>query len=258
MTRDLKAASGRSQRLGSDPPAAALALTFDNLGETADEPAVAVALPALLDRLDELGLRATFCVEAVNCELHPGPVREIGARGHELAHHGWRHEHWADLDQRSERELLERGLAAFARLGIDVSGFRPPGGRLAPSSEQTLAELGFRWCSPAGDEPLVAAGGLVVLPFRWPLVDAYHLMPSVRARGGGPPGGGVHTLAAAFAAELARLAGEGGLATAIFHPFLRLDGQQEAALDDLLERIAALAARGAFVGPAGELADALR
>ena len=60
-----------------------IALTFDNLGEAADlerglwpesEPlgahvSVTAVLPRLLDELDELGLRATVCVEAINCEM---------------------------------------------------------------------------------------------------------------------------------------------------------------------------------------------
>ena len=73
-----------------------IALTFDNLGEAADlerglwpadaplghHPSVTVALPRLLDALDDLGLRATFCVEALNCEVYPDAVRGIAARGH--------------------------------------------------------------------------------------------------------------------------------------------------------------------------------
>ena len=64
-----------------------IALTFDNLGEAADlerglwpddaplgrHPSVTVALPRLLDELADLDLRATFCVEALNCELYPRP-----------------------------------------------------------------------------------------------------------------------------------------------------------------------------------------
>lgn len=249
-----------------------LALTFDNLGEVADHgpdgsllaptarhPSVAVALPRLLERLAELELTATFCVEAANCELNPDALLAIGEGGHELAHHGWRHEDWGGLEPARERELLERGLDAFAALGIDVTGFRPPGGRLARGSVQALQELGFRWCSPAGEEPVVH-GELVELPFRWPLVDAYHLLPAVRSRGGGTPfDGGPETLAATFEAELAQLAERGGVRTAIFHPFLLLDPQGGAAIEQILTDIGELASNGTvWVGPAGELAAQLR
>ena len=60
-------------------------LTFDNLGEASElergtwppdeplgrHPSVLTALPRLLSELDVLGLRATFFVEAINCELYP-------------------------------------------------------------------------------------------------------------------------------------------------------------------------------------------
>src|ERR1700722_15642397 len=96
-----------------------ITLTFDNLGEATAlergtwnrsaplgaDPSVTVALPRLLDELARLGLPATFCVEAINCGLYPAAVREIDARGHELAMHGWGHERWSELDGEHEREL---------------------------------------------------------------------------------------------------------------------------------------------------------
>src|SRR5450755_2989772 len=121
-----------------------LVLTFDNLGEASQlergtwpageplgrDPSVHVALPRLLDALDANGLTATFFVEAINCELYPEALLEIAARGHELGHHGWRHESWDGLSPQRERETVTRGMAAFGALGVEVVGFRPPGGRL--------------------------------------------------------------------------------------------------------------------------------
>ncbi|HET6571583.1 MAG TPA: polysaccharide deacetylase family protein, partial [Solirubrobacterales bacterium] len=66
----------------------ALSLSFDNLG--VDEgTSAAAALPALLERLAERDLSATFFVEGVNAELDPGALREIAAAGHEVAYHAW-------------------------------------------------------------------------------------------------------------------------------------------------------------------------
>jgi len=70
-------------------------------------------------------------------------------------------------------------------------GFRPPGGELTEATPALLRELGFEWCSPAGDEARVD-GGLAYLPFDWELVDAYHLMDSfasLRAARGEPDEG---------------------------------------------------------------------
>src|ERR1035437_2934637 len=139
-------------------------LTFDNLGEASElergtwpnnqpvgrHASAKEILPRLLHELDGLGLKATFFVEAINCELYPSELLEIVARGHELGMHGWRHESWAELSAQGEREALARGMRAFASRGIEVAGFRPPGGRLTPRSASLLREAGLRWCSPVG------------------------------------------------------------------------------------------------------------
>jgi len=169
---------------------AAVSVTFDNLGEVSDlergqwpddEPlghhfSVTRGLPRILDLLDETGLRATFFVEGLNTELYPDTLREIAAAGHEIAYHGWRHERWAELSPSSEKELLERGVRRMGELGLRPVGFRPPGGELTRSSLGMIRDLGFTYCSPAG-EALESSGGIVVLPFRWPLVDAFHYLP---------------------------------------------------------------------------------
>ena len=94
-----------------------------------EHPSVTEALPWLLDALDACGLRATFFVEAINCELYPEAVRSIADRGHELGMHGWRHEEWGGLSVDRERAILERCVRGFGSLGGRLRGFRPPGGR---------------------------------------------------------------------------------------------------------------------------------
>ena len=181
-----------------------IVLTFDNLGEASalqrgtwnpqtplgSDPSVTQALPWLLDALDHSGLRATFFVEAINCELNPEALQTISARGHELGVHGWEHEEWGGLDAETERDLLERATRAFAGLGLSPRGFRPPGGELTPRTPALLRELGFAWCSPACQGPRSPSEGLVTVPFDWELVDAYHLMGRFAAlrerRGDGP------------------------------------------------------------------------
>jgi peptidoglycan/xylan/chitin deacetylase (PgdA/CDA1 family) len=250
----------------------ALALTFDNLGEAADlerglwpaerpvgrDPSVVSALPAVLDALDACELRATFFVEAINCEIYPDAVRAIAARGHEIGHHGWRHERWSDLDAARERELLSRGLDAFAALGIAVGGFRPPGGELTPRTAALLREHGLRWCSPLADGARVDAG-LAVIGFRWQLVDAYHRLAGfadLRTSLGddAAPLDAAQT-AARLRAQLEPLARDGGRLTLILHPFLAEDSDGLAALRELLRAIASLRAGGdVWVGRGGDLA----
>ena len=171
----------------------AIVLTFDNLGEASElergtwpadrplghHPSVTVALPRLLGFLAELGLRATFFVEAINCELNPEAVTSIAAAGHELGIHGWRHERWAEVTSPGrERELLRRSRGAYAQLGIDPVAFRPPGGELHADTPALLREIGCRWVSPHGTRFSVDGDGFGWVPFQWERVDAYLRMDS--------------------------------------------------------------------------------
>jgi peptidoglycan/xylan/chitin deacetylase (PgdA/CDA1 family) len=217
-----------------------VALTFDNLGEAAEDekpsgrhPSVTVALPAILDALDRLGLEATFCVEGVNAREYPDAVREIAARGHEVALHAWEHERWDDLEPEREAELIRRGRDAFAELGIAVKGFRPPGGGLTERTLPLLSAAGFEWCSPAGERPRLDPSGVAIVPFRWPLVDASYLHPPLATT----------LLSPAEAAERlwAELqADDADPAVLVLHPFLAVDEEARAAIVGLLERLARL------------------
>jgi peptidoglycan/xylan/chitin deacetylase (PgdA/CDA1 family) len=61
-------------------------------------------------------------------------------------------------------------------IGIHPRGFRPPGGGLTERTTTLLAEHGYDYVSPVGEREGVL-DGLAVLPFRWPLVDAFYYMP---------------------------------------------------------------------------------
>jgi peptidoglycan/xylan/chitin deacetylase (PgdA/CDA1 family) len=251
-------------------PRRAVVLTFDNLGEASElqrgtwppgeplgnHPSARVALPRLLEALDALKLSATFFVEAINCELYPDVLEEIAARGHELGHHGWRHEPWAQLSPRDEGTLLTRGSRAFAELGLDVRAFRPPGGKLTERTPALLRELGYRWCSPAGGAPIVREG-LTFVPFSWDLVDAYHLMDSFsELRGGAPP-----LSPAALTRRLRETLGaeDEGAQALILHPFLMLDPGWWDGAQRVLALIASLAAAGRiWAGPGRQFAGRLR
>jgi peptidoglycan/xylan/chitin deacetylase (PgdA/CDA1 family) len=235
-----------------------ISVTFDNLGEVADlergrwpadaplgrHASVTRTLPRILELLDELGLRATFFVEGLNTELYPETLRELDAAGHEVAYHGWRHERWADLDPAAERESLERGVRAMDGLGLRPTGFRPPGGELTPATLALLRAHGFSYCSPAGDA-VDRRDGVVVLPFRWPLVDAFHYLPhfgSLRERYLGtdevlPP--------SRLRAEVDAALGGGGYLALVFHPFLLESEERFTVLRGTLERVRALVDEGA-------------
>ena len=235
-------------------------LTFDNLGEAADEErslpigplphySVARILPRLLELLDVHQLNATFFVEAVNTERYPDALAAILAGGHELGCHGWRHEMFGQLPPSERPAILERSLAALRATGATVEGFRPPGGIVTRYDLALLAARGIRWCSPSG----TAAGidrDVVCIPFRWPLIDAYYTAPALaplRIRDGLPeePLTVEHYLEA-VRAELDRIGRPGGPATVclIMHPFLYESVDQLDVLIGVFERLAELSDAG--------------
>jgi peptidoglycan/xylan/chitin deacetylase (PgdA/CDA1 family) len=260
---------------------AAIALTFDNLGEAADlerglwpadrpvgrHDSVTLALPRLLDELAALGLRATFCVEALNCEIYPDAVREISRRGHEVAGHGWRHERWDGLPPEREAETLARSRRAFAALGLAPEGFRPPGGQLTPRSPEALRAHGFHWCSAAGGAAR-RDGGLVHVPFDWPLVDAYHRLPSFtgareragdRTREASPAETARRLIDGIDALATPRGDEEAGLRAVILHPFLMIDSPGWASARRVLRHLHDIAGSGAAeVAPAGHFVTSVR
>jgi peptidoglycan/xylan/chitin deacetylase (PgdA/CDA1 family) len=244
-----------------------VSITFDNLGEAAqlelgmwpDEVpmgehfTVTEVLPRLLDLLAGHGLRATFFVEGLNAEMYPRALHTIASAGHEVAVHAYRHEEWATLEADSEAALLARATEAMRAIDIRPRGFRPPGGGLTERTLTLLREHDYTYVSPAGEREGLLEG-LAVLPFRWPLVDAYSYMPQfagLRERYGERPDPLTpeqmrDDLMIAALDEHARR-GEGHL-TLLFHPFsVAFTGEPGwEALDAVLGHTAGLAAAGAI------------
>lgn len=240
-------------------------VTFDNLGEAAqlelgmwpeevpmgEHFTVVDVLPRLLDLLATHRLRATFFVEGLNAEMYPQALHTIADAGHEVALHAYRHEEWAALDADSEVALLRRATAAMRSIDIHPLGFRPPGGGLTDRTLALLGEHGYTYVSPAGEREGVL-DGLAVLPFRWPLVDAYSYMPQfsgLRERyGDGPDPLAPEQARDEMIAALDAHAVQGGHLTLLFHPFsVAFTGDPGwEALDSVLGHTARLAATGAI------------
>ncbi len=246
-------------------PESVVSVTFDNLGEAAQLelgmwPAevpegqhftVVDVLPRLLDLLAARQVKATFFIEGLNAQMYPQALQRIVAEGHEVAVHAWRHEEWAALDAESELALLERATNAMRAIGIEPSGFRPPGGGLTKHTLRLLGEQGYRYVSPAGERAGVLEG-LAVLPFRWPLVDAYSYLPQfagLRERyGDGPELQTPEQMQREMIAALKTHAGQQGHLTLLFHPFsVAFTGDPGwEALDSVLGETASLAAAGSL------------
>jgi len=238
---------------------AAVSITVDNLGEAAelqlglrdaDAPlgghySVTTALPIVLGLLAAADLRATFFVEGINAETYPDALADIDAAGHEVAFHAWCHEEWGALGAEEEAANLDRGLAALDAIGLRPDGFRPPGGLLTPRTLDLLAERGVRYVSPAGSAPGVERG-VTVLPFAWPAVDAFHVLPAFAALRehvtGDPAAGGAEATRAALHRAIDDVLATQGHAVLVLHNWL-IESELDA-VRDVLARVGELRAAG--------------
>lgn len=174
----------------------AVALTFDNFGESLDLLKFGHAGGALadgvyaprrgveriLDILDRHGIPGTFFVEGWNARKYAYLLRNVAERGHEVGAHGWMHETWDKLEPKQEQALIARTTDALAAvLGRVPRGWRSPGGLTTTATLPLLLDAGYRYDSSFGDEDVpyhmaVTADrprdAIVELPWTWQLDDA--------------------------------------------------------------------------------------
>jgi polysaccharide deacetylase family protein (PEP-CTERM system associated) len=207
-------------------------------------PALERQTETVLALLDELGVCATFFVLGMTAARYPDLVREAGARGHEIASHGFAHERVYDQDREAFRADLERGLEAVeAATGIRATGYRAPAfsiTRAAPWAYEVLAELGFEYDSSQYDSPRIPnrLEPIPRAPYRLRLESGGELWELPVASARVPVGGGAYWRVlptAVIARSLRGLIAEGAAPALYFHPYefdpepLRADGGGAAA-----------------------------
>ncbi len=119
------------------PPGAGAVLTFDD----GPDPEFT---PLLLDALDRAAAKATFFVVGERVAGSEALLREIEARGHEVALHGMTHRRHDGLDEEQARAELTAGLVAIE--GASVARprrYRPPFGATSPTLARACDELGL-------------------------------------------------------------------------------------------------------------------
>ena len=115
----------------------AVALTFDD-GPHPD------GTPAVLDVLDLAGAQATFFLVGEQVERRPELVREIAARGHAVALHGYRHRLVLRRTRRGLAGDLDRGAALIAEAaGIAPLYYRAPYGVFSGASLSLARQRGW-------------------------------------------------------------------------------------------------------------------
>jgi len=115
----------------------AVALTFDD----GPDPSTTQPLLELLSRHDA---PAAFFATGGRAEAHPGLMREIIDRGHEVGNHSYSHSPLLMLKGTATlRREIASAQSALARFGVTPLAFRPPVGITSPRLWRVLLEAGM-------------------------------------------------------------------------------------------------------------------
>jgi peptidoglycan/xylan/chitin deacetylase (PgdA/CDA1 family) len=218
-----------------------------------------VALPRMLDALDQHRIRATFPVPAVLAEHAPTMVRSIAARGHEVAAHGLRREDVSQLERHEEAWRLER----TAQILADTLGQRPrgwytlprqtdafAGGTISPHTVELLLDAGYEYLgnSEADDIPhywvtdAASRRAILALPYCYHHDDQFFIeFPPIGH--GGSNLERPETLFRNWRAEFDAMAGVGGQRafgrcfTMVLHPWLNGWGQRLEVFERMLAHL---------------------
>jgi polysaccharide deacetylase family protein (PEP-CTERM system associated) len=105
----------------------------------------------ILDLFDRHDTRATFFTLGWIAERYPAVVREIVARGHELASHGYGHLRANDQTPAAFREDLVRAKQILEDIGgVSVNGYRAPSFSIGADNlwaHDVIAETGHQYSS---------------------------------------------------------------------------------------------------------------
>ncbi len=184
-----------------------------------------VATPRILDLLDGQGVKASFYVPGYVAENHQDLVREIAARGHEVAHHGYMHEPPSTLSREREDEVLRQGLDILGGItGERPLGYRSPSWELSEHSLDLLTSHGFVYDSSlmGDDAPYMETApgsgqSIVEIPIHWLLDDAPNFVYAPVANRLGPMRN-PDEVYASWAAEFEGLYRYGRAYTLTMHP----------------------------------------
>jgi peptidoglycan-N-acetylglucosamine deacetylase len=101
--------------------------------------------PAVLDVLDDAGIKATFFLVGEQVERRPALAAEIASRGHLVALHGYRHRPQPVLSGRAVTNDMDRGAAVIAdATGIEAAWHRPPYGLYSPTGLAAARRRGLK------------------------------------------------------------------------------------------------------------------
>jgi peptidoglycan/xylan/chitin deacetylase (PgdA/CDA1 family) len=178
-----------------------------------------VGVPLILDVLRRHDLKGTFFTPGWTAEHHSLIMHAVHAKGHEIAHHGWIHEHTTNLSRDEEEAVLVRGIEALQAItGERPQGYRSPSWELSKNTLGLLHQHGFQYSTNLMSHfiPWVHHdSGIVELPVSWLLDDA----PFFLFRSGSPrPISNAENVFQAWSEEFRGIYHYGGLFNLTMHP----------------------------------------
>ena len=142
-----------------------------------------VGVPRILDLLKAEDVRATFFIPGWVVEQHPERCRAIRDAGHEIGHHGYRHERAEPDNPEGERAAFADGMRALGSvLDVQPAGYRAPGWDLTQITLDLVQQHGMFYSSNLMDDvfPYLHPGTsrpVAEIPVQWVLDDApFYLM----------------------------------------------------------------------------------
>jgi peptidoglycan/xylan/chitin deacetylase (PgdA/CDA1 family) len=184
-----------------------------------------IAVPRILDLFREFALKQTFFYPAWCMERYPHLVDLIMKEGHEIAHHGYLHEHPNELSRDKEIYWTQRALETIRRMtGRKPRGYRAPLYNFSKHTADILSQEGFLYdASLMGDDiPYVLEtrhGRLIELPSHWALDDWPHFVHNAEF-GFQMPIKAPDEAMKVFMSEFEAAWEYGGLWIAVWHPFV--------------------------------------
>lgn len=184
-----------------------------------------VAVPRVLETYRHFGIRQTFFVPGWCAQRYPRAVEAMVRDGHEVAAHGYLHEHPNELSDADERSALHRSLGALESItGQRPCGWRAPLYNFSHRSADLLLEAGITYdASLMGDDvPYLletSRGTLLELPSHWGMDDWPPFMHSIELDFQMP----IQSASRAWEAwweEFEAAWDYGGMWVAVWHPFL--------------------------------------
>ena len=135
-------------------------------------------LPRLLDLLDELEIKATFFVPGTTAETYVGKIKEVAARGHEIALRGYELLNWGLLPSSQCEADMQKGADILRNvIGVEPIGYRAPIMELTEDTLRAARRCGAMYtsCRSTDDRPfwydLGSGEKMLEIPIHWALYD---------------------------------------------------------------------------------------